>query len=129
MNKVVLIGRPTKDLELQTTPSGKKVLLFTLAVNREYKNEEGGYDADFINCVAYEQRAELISKYVGKGDRLGVSGKIETKNYEKDGRKVYVTRVLVDGFEFLESKKLKQSIDEEAGDGLEPIDNEDDLPF
>ena len=129
MNKVVLIGRPTKDLELQTTPSGKKVLLFTLAVNRDYKNAEGGYDADFINCVAYEKRAELISKYVGKGDRLGVSGKIETKNYEKDGRKVYVTRVLVDGFEFLESKKLNQGIDVEADDGFEPIADDEDLPF
>ena len=128
MNKVVLVGRITKNLELQTTTSGKSVVSFTLAVNRDFKNAEGSYDADFINCVAYEQRAEIISKYVGKGDRLGVSGKIATRNYEKDGRKVYVTEVLVDGFEFLESKKDK-SIDVEVDDGFVPIANDDDLPF
>ena len=113
---------------MQTTPSGKKVLSFALAVNRDFKNAEGGYDADFISCVAYEQRAEVISKYVSKGDRLGVSGKIATRNYEKDGRKIYVTEVLVDGFEFLESKKDK-SIDVEADDSFVPVAGDDDLPF
>jgi single-strand DNA-binding protein len=131
MNKVVLIGRLSKDVELRTTTSGKSVATFTLAVNRDYKNAEGKYDADFITCVAFEQRAETISKFVSKGDRLGVSGKINTRNYEKsDGSKAYVTEIVVDGFEFLESKKDKPvapKIDVEVDD-FDEIDDED-LPF
>ena len=128
MNKVILIGRVTKDIELKTTQSGKSVATFTLAVNRDYKNADGKYDADFINCVAFGQQAETISKYVRKGDRFSVVGKLATRNYEKqDGSKVYVTEVNVDGFEFLESKKDKPSVDIEADD-FTPTDI-DDLPF
>lgn len=127
MNSVVLIGRVTKAIELKKTASGKSVATFTLAVNRDYKNAEGNYDADFINCVAFEQRAETISRYVNKGDKFGVEGKINTRTYDKqDGSKVYVTEVIVDGFEFLEGKKDKPTVDIEVG-GFEPCD--DDLPF
>jgi single-strand DNA-binding protein len=107
MNKVVLVGRVAKDVELRTTTSGKSVATFTLAVNRDYKNAEGKYDADFFTCVAFEQRAETISRYVSKGDRFGVIGKLTTRNYEKNGTKIYVTEVKVEEFEFLESKKDK----------------------
>ena len=126
MNSVVLIGRVTKAIELKKTASGKSVATFTLAVNRDYKNAEGNYDADFINCVAFEQRAETISRYVNKGDKFGVEGKINTRTYDKNGSKVYVTEVIVDGFEFLEGKKDKQSVDIEV-EGFEPCDV--DLPF
>ena len=127
MNKVILIGRVTKDIELKTTTSGKSVATFTLAVNRDYKNADGNYDADFINCVAYEQRAETISKYVRKGDKFGVIGKINTRTYDRqDGSKAYITEVIVESFEFLESKKDK-SVDVEVDD-FEPVDI-DDLPF
>lgn len=124
MNKTILIGRLTKDVELRRTGSGKAVASFTLAVNKDYKNEQGGYDADFIDCVAFEQRAETISKYVHKGDRFGVIGNLTTRSYEnKEGKKVKVTEVKVTEFEFLESKK------QESGD-FEPIDGDDEkLPF
>ena len=118
MNNVVLIGRMTKDVELRRTASGKAVASFTLAVNKDFKNEQGNYDADFIDCVAFEQRAETISKYVHKGDRFAVIGKLATRNYEKDGRKVKVTEVKVTEFDFLENKKQTESI---SGD-FEPIE-------
>ena len=126
MNKSILIGRVTKDIELKSTTSGKYVCTFTLAVNRDYKNADGNYDADFINCVAYGQQAETISKFVNKGDKFGVIGKIATRNYEKDGSKVYVTEIIVESFDFLESKKDKPTEDAST-DTFEPYD--DDLPF
>ena len=135
MNKIILIGRVTKDIELKTTTSGKSVISFTLAVNRDYKNAEGKYDADFINCVAFGQQAETISKYVNKGDKFGVTGKLATRNYEKNGSKVYVTEVNVDGFEFLESKKDKPTetgcYSNDNTDDFEEISgvDEEDLPF
>ena len=130
MNKVILIGRVTKSLELKTTTSGTAVASFTLAINRDYKNADGNYDADFINCVAFKATAETLSKYVGKGDRVAVTGKISTRNYEKqDGSKAYVTEVIVDGFEFLEPKKDKPV----KVDGLEDLDpftaDDDELPY
>lgn len=129
MNKVILIGRVTKDIERKTTNSGKSVASFTLAVNRDFKNADGKYDADFINCVAYGQQAETISKYVNKGDKFGVEGKLNTRTYEKqDGSKAYITEVIVNGFEFLESKKDKPNVDIEADDFTE-ISGDDDLPF
>ena len=135
MNKVILIGRVTKDIELKTTPSGKSIASFTLAVNRDYKNAESKYDADFINCVAFGMQAETISKFVRKGDRFGVEGKISTRNYEKqDGSKVYITEINVSGFEFLESKKDKPTADiEHSGYSVNPNDFEEitdeDIPF
>ena len=131
MNKWVGVGRVAKDVELRTTTSGKSVATFTLAVNREFKNAEGKYDADFITCVAFEQRAETISKFVHKGDKFCVSGRIQTRTYDKqDGSKAYVTEVIVDGFDFIESKKDKpvsSNINIEVDD-FEEIDDED-LPF
>ena len=110
MNQVTIIGRMTKDVEVRRTNSGKAVASFTLAVNKDYKNEQGGYDADFIDCVAFEQRAETISKYVHKGDRFAVVGKLATRTYEtNEGKKVKVTEVKVEGFDFLESKKQTEN--------------------
>ena len=129
MNKAILIGRVTKNIETKTTTSGKPVASFTLAVNRDYKNADGKYDADFINCVSFGQQAETISKYVCKGDKFGVIGKLNTRTFDKqDGSKVYVTEVIVDSFEFLESKKDKPNIDAEFDD-FELMDDDDDLPF
>lgn len=132
MNKTVLIGRITKDIELKTTTSDKYVCTFTLAVNKDFKNADGNYDVDFINCVAFGQQAETISKFVHKGDKFCVFGKIATRNYKKpDGSKVYITEVIVESFEFLESKKDKPTYYNNAsGDDFTHIDGEpDDLPF
>lgn len=130
MNKAILIGRVTKEIERRTTPNGKSVATFTLAVNRDYKNAQGNYDADFINCVAYEQKADTISTYVHKGDKFCVIGKINTRTYDKpDGSKAYITEVIVETFEFLESKKDKPTtptVDTDLN-GFENIDI--DLPF
>ena len=125
MNFVAIIGRMTKDVELRRTGTGKAVASFTLAVNKDHKNEQGGYDADFIDCVAFEQRAETISKYVQKGDRFGVVGKLATRSYEtKEGKKVKVTEVKVVEFDFLENKKQTDTND------FAPIDVDDaELPF
>ena len=101
-----------------------------MAVNRDYKNAEGNYDADFINCVVYEQRAETICKYVRKGDRFGVIGRLNTRSYEKpDGSKVYVTEVIVEGFEFLENKKDRPESAQDNALDFEVVEDDEDLPF
>lgn len=105
MNKAILVGRNVKEIELRATASGTSVTAFTIAVNRDYKNANGEYEADFINCVAYNKTAELLSKCVKKGDRLAVEGRIQVRNYDnQEGKKVYVTEVIVQNIEFLEPK-------------------------
>ena len=116
MNKIILIGRLTKEPELRHTTSNIEVTQFSLAVNRDFKNQGGEYEADFINCVAYRNLAETISKYVKKGDKLGVDGRLQTRTYENsEGKKVYVTEVLVNGIEFLEPRKQETNADVKGG--------------
>ncbi len=142
MNKVELIGRITADPELRYTQSNKAYTRFTIAVNRGFKNEDGESEADFISVVAWEKRAETICKYVKKGNRLGLVGRIQTGSYEKeDGTRGYLTDVIVGELEFLENKPKEEkpapeyqessSSDEdpfaEFGDSIQIEDN--DLPF
>lgn len=136
MNCVNIIGRMTKDVELRRTASGKAVASFTLAVNKDRKNEQGGYDVYFIDFVAYEQMAETISKYVHKGDKFGVIGHLSKRSYEKDGRTIWVHEIVVDGFEFLESKKPTEPSGgyfeqtDNTGSCFEPLEGDDEaLPF
>ena len=106
LNKTILLGRITQDLELKQTPNGVSVLSFTVAVDRNYtKGEEK--QSDFISCVAWKERAEFISKYFGKGRMIAVEGQLHTRTYEdKNGVKHYVTEVYVDNASFTgESKK------------------------
>lgn len=136
MNKAILMGRLTRDVELKTTASGVSVASFSIAVNRRFKNADGGYDADFINCVAWRQQAEFIGKYFKKGQLIGLVGSIQTRTYDdKDGKKVYVTEVVVDEAEFVGSKSDKK---EEAlpempsipdNDGFVPAPADGDLSF
>lgn len=115
MNKIILIGRLTKDVELRYTTSDVAVANFSLAVNRDFKNQNGETETDFINCVAYRKLAETISKYVKKGDKLGVDGRLQTRTYENnEGKKVFVSEVVVNGIEFLEAKKEKSASNEEV---------------
>lgn len=108
MNTVVLIGRTTRDIELKRTGNGTAVASFTIAVNRDFKTNDG-QEADFIQCVAWKKTAELLEQYVHKGDRIAVDGSIRTRNYTgNDGRKVYVTEVLANQVEFLETKKSSE---------------------
>lgn len=105
MNLCVLIGRTTKDIDLRRTGNGTAVASFTLAVNRDFKTNDG-QEADFIQCVAWKKTAELLEQYVHKGNRIAVNGSIRTRNYEDtQGRTVYVTEVLVNHVEFLETKR------------------------
>ncbi|WP_046176392.1 single-stranded DNA-binding protein [Domibacillus indicus] len=105
INRVVLVGRLTKDPELRYTPSGAAVATFTLAVNRTYTNQQGDREADFINCVIWRRPAENVANFLKKGSLAGVEGRIQTRNYEgQDGKRVYVTEVQADSVQFLEPK-------------------------
>ena len=103
INNVVLVGRLTKDPVLRNTPSGVAVASFTLAINRSFKNANGDRDADFINVIAFRKTAELCSQYLSKGLQAGAVGRIQTRNYDKDGQRVYVTEVVAESIQFLES--------------------------
>lgn len=110
MNKAILIGRLTKDPELRSTSTGRNVCQFSVAVNRTYTNANGEREADFINCVVWDKQAENLAKYQKKGNQIAVEGRIQTRNYDdKDGKKVYVTEVVADRFEFCESKGTKST--------------------
>ena len=104
MNKVELVGRLTKDPEIKLTQSQTQFCGFTLAVDRRFKDSNGERQADFINCIAWKERAVFIQKYFHKGSRIGICGSIQTRTYDdNDGKKVFVTEVLVDEAEFVES--------------------------
>ena len=108
MNKVILVGRLVKDPEVKTTQSQISVCSFTIAVDRKFKAANGERQSDFISCVAWRQQAELLGKYFQKGSRVGVIGNIQTRNYDDaNGKKVYVTEVIVDEIEFVESKRTE----------------------
>ncbi len=105
MNKVILIGRLTRDPEMRTTPSGVATTSFSIAVQRNYANAQGDREADFINCVAWRKQAENIAKYCTKGSQVAVDGRIQTRNYDaQDGAKRYVTEVIADNVTFLGSR-------------------------
>lgn len=104
MNTVILLGRLTKDVEIRDA-GNTKVGRFTLAVNRNFKNAEGKYDADFINCIAFGKQAEFVEQYFHKGSQALVTGRIQTGKYtNKDGQNVYTTDVVISGIDFTESK-------------------------
>ncbi|MEN0922115.1 single-stranded DNA-binding protein [Listeria monocytogenes] len=105
MNRVVLVGRLTKDPELRYTPAGVAVTTFTLAVNRTFTNQDGEREADFINCVVWRKPAENVANFLKKGSLAGVDGRVQTRNYEgNDGKRVYVTEIVAESVQFLEPK-------------------------
>ena len=105
MNKVFLIGRLTRDPELRYTGSNVPVASFSLAVNRNYTNQSGEREADFINIVVWRKQAENVKNYLSQGSQVAIDGRIQTRSYDdKDGNKRYVTEVIADNVEFLGSK-------------------------
>ncbi|TDL96711.1 single-stranded DNA-binding protein [Macrococcus brunensis] len=109
INRVVLVGRLTKDPEYRVTPSGVAVATFTLAVNRTFTNANGERQADFINCVVFRKQAENVNNYLSKGSLAGVDGRLQSRSYDnQEGRKVYVTEVVCDSVQFLEPKAANQ---------------------
>lgn len=106
INRTVLVGRLTRDPELRTTGSGLAVASFTLAVDRQYTNNNGERDADFINCVIWRKSAETFCNFTSKGSLVGIDGRLQTRSYDnKDGQRVFVTEVVVENFSLLESHK------------------------
>ena len=106
LNNVVLVGRMTKDAELRYTPNNQAVATFSLAVNRNFKSQNGEREADFINCVIWRQQAENLANWCKKGALIGITGRIQTRSYEnQQGQRVYVTEVVADNFQLLEFNK------------------------
>ena len=129
INRIVLVGRITKDPLLRKTQSGTSVVSFTIACNRRIK-QEGQPEADFINCVAWNRTADFMAQYVKKGALLGVEGRMQTRNYDdKDGKRVYVTEVVADSVQFLESKKDVQSEAIMQNDEYDDYVDDGSLPF
>ncbi|HHW9458112.1 TPA: single-stranded DNA-binding protein [Staphylococcus aureus] len=140
LNRVVLVGRLTKDPEFRTTPNGVSVATFTLAVNRTFTNAQGEREADFINCVTFRKQAENVNNYLSKGSLAGVDGRLQSRSYEnKVGQRVFVTEVVADSVQFLEPKNSNQQQNDnyqqqgQAQTGNNPFDNTEedfsDLPF
>lgn len=110
LNRVVLVGRLTKDPELRYTPNGAAVATFTLAVNRTFTNQQGEREADFINCVTWRRQAENVANFVKKGSLVGVDGRLQTRNYEnQQGQRVFVTEVQAESVQFLEPKSSRNT--------------------
>lgn len=126
MNKVILKGNITKDIELRHTGSGVAVATFTVATKRNYKNQNGEYESDFIRCVAYRETAEVINKYFQKGSGIIIEGNIRTGSYEgQDGKKVFTTDVMVEHIDFIDKKeKVENDPFEDMGKKVET-----ELPF
>lgn len=137
INNVVLVGRMTRDAELHYTTQNLAVATFNLAVNRNFKNQSGEREADFINCVIWRQQAENLANWAKKGALIGITGRIQTRNYEnQQGQRVYVTEVVADSFQLLESRNKSanhSSMDEQMPPDFgnnNPVDiSDDDLPF
>lgn len=109
INNVVLVGRMTKDAELRYTPSNVAVATLTLAVNRPFKNQNGEHEADFINVVIWRQQAENLANWAKKGAQIGITGRIQTRSYDnQQGQRVYVTEVVAETFQLLESRSVRE---------------------
>ncbi|RJY68670.1 Single-stranded DNA-binding protein A [Listeria monocytogenes] len=123
MNRVVLVGRLTKDPDLRYTPAGAAVATFTLAVNRPFKNGQGEQEADFIQCVVWRKPAENVANFLKKGSLTGVDGRVQTRNYEgNDGKRVYVTEIVAESVQFLEPKQ-------NAVEGSTPNNNQNEASY
>lgn len=138
INRVTLTGRLTDDVDLRYTQSGHAVGNFRLAVDRRFKNEQGESEADFINCVIWSKSAENFANFTHKGSLVGIDGRIQTRNYEnQNGKRVYVTEVVVEQFALLEPKQ-NNSVQQQSAPQTQqqPFNNgsnididDDDLPF
>jgi single-strand DNA-binding protein len=140
INRVILVGRITKDPEMKSTQSNIAVVSFTLAVNRQFTDQSGERQADFIQCVVWRKQAENLARYVKKGALLGVEGRIQTRTYEADNGTRYVTEVVCDTVQFLESKgdtedEPVSNVEDNTADNDEFYETskqlaaEEDLPF
>ena len=129
MNHVTLLGRLTRDPELKYTQSGKAFTKFSIAVTREFNRDE----ADFINCIAWDKRAETICEYLRKGRRIALQGRLSARSYEQNGETKWITEVVVDKFDFIDYQKSDTEDNENYDNGENTInndiDNDPDFPF
>lgn len=136
MNSVILSGRLTAAPEIRYTTGAEPIAIasYTLAVQRDFKNNEGNYDADFIRCTAFGKRAEFAEKYLNKGMKILVEGRLQTGSYEKDGVKHYTTDLMVNKHEFCESRSAAAATESAAPAasgvpaGFQAVED-DDIPF
>ena len=119
INRVVLTGRLTRDVDLRYTQSGAAVATFTLAVDRRFTNQQGEREADFVSCVIWRKSAENFANFMHKGSLVGIEGRIQTRNYEnQQGQRVYVTEVVVENFSFLEPRSSNRNAgNQQTGNG------------
>lgn len=119
INNVVLVGRMTRDAELRYTPSNVAVATFSLAVNRNFKGANGERETDFINCVIWRQQAENLANWAKKGALIGITGRIQTRSYEnQQGQRVYVTEVVAENFQMLESRAAREGNNANQGNAF-----------
>lgn len=114
LNQIILVGRLTHDITVNKSDNGVKVATISLAIPRSFKNTDGVYDTDFINCIAFENIAENTSEYCNKGDIVGVKGRVQSRVIEKDDKKETVMEIICEKITFLSSKKSDDSEKEEA---------------
>lgn len=124
INNIVLVGRLTKDPDLRYTQSGTAVATFNLAVNRNFTNQNGDREADFINCVIWRKAAETLANYAHKGSLIGLTGRIQTRTYDnQQGQKVYVTEVICENFQLLEPKSANEQRQGNSNQNFNPNQN------
>lgn len=124
MNKVMLVGRLTKDPEAKMTSNQTKFCQFTLAVDRRFKDANGQRQSDFISCLAWRQTAEFIAKYFKKGNRIGVVGSIQVRSYDdQNGKKCFVTEVLIDEAEFVESSNKAEDTEKKENEAPAEVES------
>lgn len=109
LNQIILVGRLTRDISVHKTDKGSKVATISLAIPRSFKNMDGNYDTDFIDCVAFDGVAENTSEYCGKGDIVGVKGRVQSRTIEKEGKTEYLMEIIAEKVTFLSSKKLEEA--------------------
>lgn len=121
MNQTVIVGRLVDEPKLQETENGKKVTNLTLAVPRSFKNADGEYDTDFVDCVLWSGVAETTSEYCKKGDLVGIKGRIQTDTYENnEGKKQKSTKIIAEKVTFLSSAKTKDEIEQKSSEKSKP---------
>lgn len=142
MNKVILMGRLTRDPEVRYGSDNRPIARYSIAVDRRYKDQNGNYPTDFFNLTSFGKTAEFVEKYLKKGTKIVIDGEIRNNNYEKDGKTVYQDQIVANSVEFAESKSAQGAGGDysnapsnqptgDAGDGFNPIEDatEDNLPF
>lgn len=130
LNKITLIGRLTKDVELRFTQTGKEVANFTLSVDRPFKNQQGEKEADFIRIVAWGKLAEVCANYIGKGRLVAVDGRLQIRSYEgDDGQRRYITEVVANEVVFLDKPKEEAEPEPEPEPTLDEFDSMEGVPF